>query len=297
MADRELQLERIQALESENDDLRKQRKDAVDQLDSLAISVKELERGSEHNQEIQKHQSEVIAKLTADNLVQMIKLKEQNAMLMSYKADLEAMKQEMETKKTPWFEEIRSNIELRVKESFERSEELRTALETSQTEHEEQIKELNVKLNDASESMSLLENKVLDRDTEINNCKAEITRLLEERTELMNELASCRKRSNELEAQLKVSAEALIASREQCLKLWCQNAELQSNQSSTEATILDLKNISTNLEDRIMEMKHNLEKQIQANIELMKRKEAVEWELVEAKSTAQISHKQQNSPE
>lgn len=107
---------------------------------------------------------------------------------------------------------------------------------------------------------------------------------MEERTELQNALECCTRRSNEQEAQLKISAEALAASREECSKLWYQNTELKNTQTSLEQSITDVKLHSTKLEEQIAETKRNLEKQIQANIELMKRKEAVEWELVEAKT-------------
>jgi len=107
---------------------------------------------------------------------------------------------------------------------------------------------------------------------------------MEERTELQNALECCTRRSNEQEAQLKISAEALAASREECSKLCYQNTELKNTQASIEQSNTDAKLHSTKLEKQITETKRNLEKQIQANIELMKRKEAVEWELVEAKT-------------
>lgn len=121
----------------------------------------------------------------------MIKLKEQETVLTTYKSDLEAMKREVETKKTPWFEEvhiflsnlsffsfskIRSNIELRVKESFETSEQLKQTLERTQNEHETQLVELKVKLEDSSYALRTLESTVLDREKQLNEQKDEITK-------------------------------------------------------------------------------------------------------------------------
>jgi len=74
------------------------------------------------------------------------------------------------------FNKIRSNIELRVKESFETSEELKRTLERTHKEHKVQLTELNVKLEDASNALRILESTVVDRESQLNEHKDEITK-------------------------------------------------------------------------------------------------------------------------
>lgn len=82
---------------------------------------------------------EVISKLTADNLVFVMQLKQAEAELATANKERASLKLAVEQQKGPWFDTVRAGIESRVREALQRVEVLEKQLEVQQRQHQDAL--------------------------------------------------------------------------------------------------------------------------------------------------------------
>lgn len=88
----------------------------------------------------------------------------------------------------------------------------------------------------------------------------------------------------EVQAELKISIDSVKPLREEISQLWIKNKDLEADLARQESYVDQLKQQKIQLERENDHWNEKHQPQLRVNAELMKRKEQIEWELVEAQS-------------
>jgi hypothetical protein len=216
---------------------------------------------------------EAVAKLTADNMVFLMRLKESETELRDARAEADSMRLELEESRGAWFDKARRDVERVVQNAMRRAESADAALEQEIAQNEKRAKEW------AEENARL--RAVAAQNESLAETTARATCALDEAAEAgrLNDLAlrdSRRREFDALNAQ-KAATAAMTAAREEM-------GVLKQRMALMAAALEDQKRVSEGLVEKARTSVVALATQQQINAGVMRLKNDAEWRMLEMRA-------------
>ncbi|XP_024392992.2 uncharacterized protein [Physcomitrium patens] len=222
---------------------------------------------------------EVVARLTADNMLHEYK----DALLTANKRH-QQLEKEIEDKKGRWIAKASAKIEDVVKSTFCQAEECETQLERLRRDEGKAVSEWQLKLEHAEKRLAHVTAARDWLEEAVVHTRERITMMEGEKLSLQGELDSERQRRLGLEGDARALALTLRESTQQ--------VSIMKDQYS--AALRNIETKSKDLQFKEHEMKqllaaletanHRLETQQNVNAAIMRKKEEIEWQLLEAEA-------------
>ncbi|GLI62014.1 hypothetical protein VaNZ11_004589 [Volvox africanus] len=229
----------------------------------------------------ERHQ-QVVAKLTADNLVFLMQLKKAEADLAAANQDRAKLRLAAEQQRGPWFDQVRAGVEERVRQALQHSQELEARFERREAEHtahqealREQLTKLEEELHAAQNHAQVLQQRLEStndsKDRAENRCTAaEIT------------AREVQKGLENLAAENRVLQESIRSMRQECTERWVKEQAAIGQVDGLEQRIEELHQTLSQQTAQLAALQRQLDTQTGINRQLMARKEEVEWQLMAA---------------
>ena len=216
---------------------------------------------------------EAVAKLTADNMVFLMRLKESETELRDARAEADSMRGELEESRGAWFDKARRDVERVVQNAMRRAESADVALEAEIAAGDERARKW------AEENARL--RAVAAQNESLAETTARAAAALDEATEAgrLNDLAlrdSRRREFDALNAQKAASA-AMTAAREEM-------GVLKQRMAAMAAALEDQKRVSEGLVEKAKTSVKALATQQQINAGVMRLKNDAEWRMLEMRA-------------
>ncbi|GIL51226.1 hypothetical protein Vafri_7292 [Volvox africanus] len=229
----------------------------------------------------ERHQ-QVVAKLTADNLVFLMQLKKAEADLAAANQDRAKLRLAAEQQRGPWFDQVRAGVEERVRQALQHSQELEARFERREVEHtaeqealREQLTKLEEELHAAQNHAHLLQQRLEStsdaKDRAENRCTAAEIAAREVQKGLEN-----------LAAENRVLQESIRSMRQECTERWVKEQAAIGQVDGLEQRIEELHQTLSQQTAQLAALQRQLDTQTGINRQLMARKEEVEWQLMAA---------------
>jgi chromosome segregation ATPase len=163
---------------------------------------------------------QVVAKLTADNLMFLMSLKKTQGDLQECEQERDQLRLEVEQQRGPWFDQVRAGVEERVKKAMQRADHLEAELESTLARHKVENEALIAQRSDLEEYLGAL--KSSHEAIEMRLAEAEGARV---EAEVKAGRASdgegeARRLAEGLLADKRVLQETLAAMRLECTERW-----------------------------------------------------------------------------
>jgi len=216
---------------------------------------------------------EAVAKLTADNMVFLMRLKESETELRDARAEADSMRGELEESRGAWFDKARRDVERVVQNAMRRAESADVALEAEIAAGDERARKW------AEENARL--RAVAAQNESLAETTARAAAALDEAAEAgrLNDLAlrdSRRREFDALNAQKAASA-AMTAAREEM-------GVLKQRMAAMAAALEDQKRVSEGLVEKAKTSVKALATQQQINAGVMRLKNDAEWRMLEMRA-------------
>ena len=216
---------------------------------------------------------EAVAKLTADNMVFLMRLKESETELRDARAEADSMRVELEESRGAWFDKARRDVERVVQNAMRRAESADAALEAEIAQGEKRAKEW------AEENARL--RAVAAQNESLAETTTRAAAALDEAAEAgrLNDLAlrdSRRREFDALNAQ-KAATAAMAAAREEM-------GVLKQRMAMMAAALEDQKRVSEGLVEKARTSVAALATQQQINAGVMRLKNDAEWRMLEMRA-------------
>ncbi|KXZ51070.1 hypothetical protein GPECTOR_14g55 [Gonium pectorale] len=225
---------------------------------------------------------EVVAKLTADNLVFLMQLKKAEADLAAANQERSQLRLAAERQRGPWFDQVRAGVEERVRQALQRSEELEAQLQRREVEHARQLQDMETVRQQLEEELAAVRVSAEDLQLQLSSavdaqCGAESRSASADAA-----VAELRHRVEELAAENRVLQESVKSMRQECTERWVSEQAAQGRVGGLEEHIQELKQALERQEARTTSLQQQLDVQAGVNRQLMARKAEVEWQLMAA---------------
>eukprot|EP00775_Hariotina_reticulata_P005126 gene5126-5366_t len=266
------------------------------QVDRLAAAAQEAQEGAAAaaaalqtaQQEVDKERAsrirheDAIARLTADNLVFMAKLRAAESTAAAATAEKDELLMALEEHKGPWLDEIHQGVEQRVKEALARAEHLERQQEQTAKQNAEQLaalqqqqSDLEAALQQERESLAALQQELSQAQT----AAADARTAAEEASVLA---AHAQAAADERAAELRVAQESLRAMRGEVNEHWMSERTARAQLAELQMQLETDEEARVKLQKALQARADELATQRAVNQQLMLKKEEVEWQLMAA---------------
>jgi len=279
----------LQELQERQTTAQQERQDAVQDKAAAVAAAQEAERCAAAAQEsLQKckltatRNQEAVAKLTADNLMLVMKLAKAEKEAAQLTQERDMLKDGLEKQEGPWFDKVKLGVEQQVKYAMSRADELEAELEQERRRHAEQLAQESATCHDlrAKLSASVERGDALQRAVEQGQHDTE--RLNLKLTHADDEIQTLRTTAENAQAEVRVLRESMQEMRHEC-----QDAAMRMQEAAASelAATSMLSSVQAGLEAhkaQATKLQSALDAQLQVNKELMARKSDIEWQLMTA---------------
>ncbi|KAI5069634.1 hypothetical protein GOP47_0015935 [Adiantum capillus-veneris] len=266
----ELRFKAEEQMKAENERLKRELEEA--------LSLKQNERSALEQVERYK---EVVARVTADNMVFLMKLKQSEHALQIAQEQQRDLAKQLEIGRLKFLEEVSSEIEDTVMTSLSKAEAYEKELHLLQKDHEKKTRECQEKLQEARENLH-----------QTINLKERLTELEEERSQILSRLESETREKEDARAEVHALFDDVKALNEQLSKIkadhMAEMKEIQEKMKNLELKEQEVDQLLLTMD----KMSAQLETQQAMNAILMKKKEEMEWLFLEAKAEKENLQKQ-----
>ncbi|KAH7299758.1 hypothetical protein KP509_24G027500 [Ceratopteris richardii] len=265
-----MQVRAEEKIKAENEKLRKELEEANISKQTEKSAIEQVER-----------YKEVVARLTADNMVFLMKLKRSDHALQVAQEQQRELAKQLEIGRLKFLEEVSTEIEDTVMGSLSKADAFEKELHLLQKDYETKTRECEQKLQEAEIN---LQHTMGLRDR--------LARLEEERLQILSNLDLERKEKEDARAEVYALSNDIKGLNEQMSKLKAEHlAEVKEMQDKV--TQLEIK--EQEMEQLVLTLDRTsaqLETQQAINVVLMKKKEEMEWLFLEAKAEKENLQKQ-----
>ena len=234
-----------------------------------AKSEDALERAERAEESAAKHK-EAVAKLTADNMVFLMRLKESETELAAARAEADEMRGEIEDSRGTWFDRARKDVERVVQRAMRRAEEADAALEAEIQAGEQRAEEWGAEL--AKMNAVLAQNEALAQTTEA--ATTALDDAVDARRRLEALLDESKQREFDALVAQKAATEAMAAAREDM-------GVLKQKMASTERQLEKARRDNAALAEKASVSVAALATQQTINAGVMQKKNDMEWRVLE----------------
>eukprot|EP00891_Asterochloris_glomerata_P005263 jgi/Astpho2/5263/e_gw1.00074.85.1_t len=236
-----------------------------------------------------RHQG-LMARLTADNLVFLMRVNKCEQELGIAARERDELKVALEQQQGPWFDEVRSGVESRVRAALQRGQSLEAQLEAEVERHAEALAE-------AGQRAQLLQQEVKAGHMHIARLQLDLSRAAEATARAEEEAAAQREAASRAEVQ---AAEASAEHRVMSTRMLSMQRDLTAakvgaatncplEEAGAMAKVAGLVSRIKALHEQVkqaeecsIQLRHELATQQLVNEQLMQRKQEVEWQLMAA---------------
>ncbi|GAX73677.1 hypothetical protein CEUSTIGMA_g1128.t1 [Chlamydomonas eustigma] len=269
--------ERMQHIQAAREEATSTAERAVAALDGVKAEAAKSSASAERHQQ-------VVAKLTADNLMFLMSLKKTEADLAAANLERGQLKLAVEHQRGPWFDEVRAGVEERVKQAMRRAESLELDVESMKDKHAEELKVLRGQLLDLEDFLGAIRAKESSLEAQLSEAVQARSRAEAEGRHSTAASAELRNQLEALSAERRVLHDNVASMRQECNKSWASEQEAQKQLSDLQGRVQDLSDALLGQEHRVKQLESQLEAASGINRQLMQRKEEVEWQLMAAMS-------------
>jgi len=234
-----------------------------------AKSEDALERAERAEESAAKHK-EAVAKLTADNMVFLMRLKESETELAAARAEADEMRGEIEDSRGTWFDRARKDVERVVQRAMRRAEEADAALEAEIQAGEQRAEEWGAEL--AKMNAVLAQNEALAKTTEA--ATTALDDAVDARRRLEALLDESKQREFDALVAQKAATEAMAAAREDM-------GVLKQKMALTERQLDKARRDNAALAEKASVSVAALATQQTINAGVMQKKNDMEWRVLE----------------
>ncbi|KAG2428998.1 hypothetical protein HXX76_011242 [Chlamydomonas incerta] len=229
----------------------------------------------------ERHQ-QVVAKLTADNLMFLMQLKKAEADLATANQERSQLRLAAEHQRGPWFDQVRAGVEERVKHAMQRSVELEARLERQAAEHAQQLAELEQRRQDLAAELAAVRGQADDLQHRLTGAEEGQSSADKRCAAAESVAAELRQRLEDLSAENRVLQESVKAMRQECTERWVSEQAALGRVGGLDERIAALEAALSQQAAAAAALQRQLDTQVGVNRQLMSRKEEVEWQLMAA---------------
>ncbi|KAL3700734.1 hypothetical protein R1sor_018756 [Riccia sorocarpa] len=267
-----------ESLRAENEKLKKEH--------MAAVKEKETRENNQRNASLAnvERYKEVIAKVTADNMVFLMKLKQSEAALSAAQTRAQDLEKEVEKSRRQWLEEASAEVRGIILDSLRKVEVCEANLRELETERELHVEEWDAKLKAAYEKLDKVTASRDWHEKRLVEFSEKYKTLEEEKLKMQQRSETDSRHRQHAEAESRSLINNLRESKE---KLASVSSELAAALKEIEGKKQDLIEKDFEIKELVVQLgkaNDQLQTQLKVNAVLMKKKEAVEWELMEAEA-------------
>ncbi|KAL2651025.1 hypothetical protein R1flu_019153 [Riccia fluitans] len=269
---------REENLRAENEKLKKEHMAAVKEKKTRDNN---LRNASHANVERYK---EVIAKVTADNMVFLMKLKQSEAALTATQSRVQDLQREVEMTRGQWLEEASAEVQGIILDSLRKAEDCESKLRELEAQRDVHVDEWEAKLKTANEKLDKVMASRDWHEKKLVEFSEKYKILEEEKLKLQQKSENDSRHRQHAESESRSLINSLRETKE---KLASVNSELAAALKEIEDKKQQLFEKDLEIKELVVQLgraNNQLETQLKVNGVLMKKKEAVEWELMEAQA-------------
>ncbi|KAF6265548.1 hypothetical protein COO60DRAFT_963050 [Scenedesmus sp. NREL 46B-D3] len=240
----------------------------------------------------QRHE-DAVARLTADNLVFMAKLRAAESAAAAAGTERDELVLALEEHKGPWMDEVHQGVETRVKHALIRAQQLEQQQEEAAVRHEahlqqlrQQQADLEAALGQAAQAQAALQQQLAAAEA----AAAEARAAAEEAAVLSAEAQAA---ADARAAELRVAQDSLRCMRQECNECWMSERAVRAQLAEAQEQLAGLAAARDGLAGDVQACNDELATQRAVNQQLMLKKEEVEWQLMAA--IAKLNYDQQSS--
>ncbi|MCO5606480.1 hypothetical protein L7F22_060668 [Adiantum nelumboides] len=257
-----LRMQDGEQMKAENERLKKKLEEALSLKQNEKSALEQVER-----------YKEVVARVTADNMVFLMKLKQSEHALQIAQEQQRDLAKQLEIGRLKFLEEVSSEIEDTVITSLSKAEAFEKELHLLQKNHELKTRECQEVVQEARENLH-----------QTMNLKERLVELEEERSHILSRLESETREKDDARAEVHTLYNDVKALNGQLSKMKADHMaevkEIQEKMKQMELKEQEVDQLLLTLD----KMSAQLETQQAMNVILMKKKEEVEWLYLEAKA-------------
>ncbi|KAA6425700.1 MAG: hypothetical protein FRX49_04597 [Trebouxia sp. A1-2] len=275
----------------ETQHLRDAASQAIAQQQGASSRLEGLQTEAAKAKAVAERHQEMVASLTADNLVFLMRLKRCEGDLVSAVQERDELRLAVEEQRGPWFEEVadvRAGVEERVKTAMAYGGLLQTELDGLKACHGKALDEAYSHVSQLQEQVGEQKQQLEETGQELSRCQQALDRSQEAAATTQHNLSQLQQRCDELAAENRVLMEGSRSMRHECNEAWMKQEAACSRVDGLVNQIAALQDEVSSLQGSLSDRGSQLQNQMAMNQQLMKRKEDMEWQLMSL--LAQGSH-------
>ncbi|CAD7698345.1 unnamed protein product [Ostreobium quekettii] len=215
-----------------------------------------------------------------------MKLRDCEGQLQAAMRECDEMRMAIREKKGPWFDEVRANVEARVRDVMAHSRELESQIEQHRQLHRERLQDFSAERSRLAGEIKALRDGLADAEAKIAQAEEGAGRAQDRLQSALSETEVRAQQMNDLQAENRVLADSMRSMREECSEIWMKEQRMVAQMKSLDAALSSSRKSEEHLTSQLDTARSQLATQVSMNRDLMHRKEAVEWELMETQAQA-----------
>eukprot|EP00803_Ostreobium_quekettii_P007913 evm.model.scf_40.5 EVM.evm.TU.scf_40.5 scf_40:29274-35025(+) len=213
-----------------------------------------------------------------------MKLRDCEGQLQAAMRECDEMRMAIREKKGPWFDEVRANVEARVRDVMAHSRELESQIEQHRQLHRERLQDFSAERSRLAGEIKALRDGLADAEAKIAQAEEGAGRAQDRLQSALSETEVRAQQMNDLQAENRVLADSMRSMREECSEIWMKEQRMVAQMKSLDAALSSSRKSEEHLTSQLDTARSQLATQVSMNRDLMHRKEAVEWELMETQA-------------
>ncbi|KAL0044645.1 hypothetical protein WJX82_003896 [Trebouxia sp. C0006] len=264
----------------ETQHLRDAASQAIAQEQAASSRVEGLQTEAAKAKVVAERHQEMVASLTADNLVFLMRLKRCEGDLVSAVQERDELRLAVEDQRGPWFEEVRAGVEERVKAAMSHGGLLQAELDGLKACRGKALNEAYSRTSQLQEQLGEQQQQLEETGQELSRCQQALDRNQEAAAATQHNLSQLQQRCDELAAENRVLMEGSRSMRQECNEAWMKQEAACGRVDGLVDQITALQDEVSSLQGSLNERGSQVQNQVAMNQQLMKRKEDMEWQLM-----------------
>ncbi|GAQ85292.1 hypothetical protein KFL_002280060 [Klebsormidium nitens] len=275
------------ALRESNERLRAEREAAVTDMERKERERSDAARIAEDAADTAGRYKEAVARLTADNMIFLMKLRTAEAQLSAADKERTELRTVVEMKQGEWLDRARAQVEERVKESLRKAEQSEKQLQRARAEAAEEARQAAVDLARVKADLDLERERRRECSDELEDTKVRLAGAEERLRFLDAQSTQDQLARQDAQAETRVLRAEVDSLRRHVAALEEQlegsRSEVQRLTNTVASQVEEVRKLSGEVET----LAASLTKQQAVNEGVMKKKEQVEWQLLELQAECQ----------
>ncbi|KIZ04864.1 hypothetical protein MNEG_3096 [Monoraphidium neglectum] len=279
----------VSQLAAECDVLREAAREALEASNAAGAALQAAKDEATGERQARQRHEDAIARLTADNLVFLTRAREAEAALGAARSQAADLRAALDEHRGPWFEEVAAGVEERVRAAMARADALQRELAEAREAAAATEQALRGERAELEQLLHESRSECGQLASQLSQAGAAEAAAREEAEAAQVLAAAARVAAEERAAELRVAQDTLRAMREEVNERWARERGALAQLEALEGQAQAAQDEAVWLRRQLQEREGELSAQRDVNVQLMAKKEDMEWQLMSAVAALQAA--------